>query len=98
MNTLTTRLGIDVERHNILRLGDPAYRAWTDLVNTCVTFVFEMTPLDEGLTRWEVERFAIPWRIVDNELVTYRKILHTPPARPEWLDPRWTPTPTPEAT
>jgi hypothetical protein len=81
-----TRLGIDVDQYLLLKSLDPDAHTWTDGLKPALDNVFEITALDESCAHWVASHYAIsPRVIIDGELVTYTTILHTSPARPEWL-------------
>ena len=85
-----TRIGISVDRWWGNLRADETFRQWADAITPAVARAREMQALNEGLTCWRTENFYpshIMRRMLPlDEAPTYHKIVHTPPARPEWLE------------
>ena len=85
-----TRLGIGVDRWHHLRLVDLMFRAWSERVMPAVHDAIELQAMNEGLTWWHTKNLyhrSVYRRLPDrHELPTFHKYVHTPPARPEWLE------------
>jgi len=81
-----TRIGISVDRWHNLNSADPAFKTWAQGVLPAVRDTFELVALDEGGTRWKAVKLSWPTRVVNHEIVTFDTIVHTPPARAEWLE------------
>lgn len=83
-----TRLGIDLERHSLLRKTSPTYRAWLAKVRPAVHTATQLVALDESLTTWLATRIDFKHRPFGYQVLGLREywtVLHTPPAAPGWL-------------
>ena len=84
--TTPVRIGISVDRWHHLNSTDQAFKTWAQGVLPAVRDTFELVALDEGGTRWRAGKYGRPVRVVNYEIVSHYSILHTPPARAEWLE------------
>ena len=84
------RIGIGVRRWHDLRCIDDDFKQWSEGIMPAVAHYYRLEALDESLTTWRGEHGYAKWLwkplLPFDELPTYHKITHTPPARPEWLE------------
>ena len=86
------RIGIGVRRWHDLRCIDDDFKQWSEGIMPAVAHCYRLEALDESLTTWRGEHGYAKWLwkplLPFDELPTYHKITHTPPARPEWIEAR----------
>ena len=84
------RIGIGMRRWHDLRCIDDDFKQWSEGIMPAVAHCYRLGALDESLTTWRGEHGYAKWLwkplLPFDELPTYHKITHTPPARPEWLE------------